>query len=151
MLPFFIICFWFWGALSLPCCVQASSSCREQGPLSSCGVRSFSAQWLLAAGHQLEERGLQQSQHAASAGAAHRLSCSSARGLCLDQGLNLCPLHWQVGSYPLYHQRSPILVFIYLNCMFLNCFFYQYGINVLPNNSLIFKKICIKYLSYSKY
>ena len=28
-------------------------------------------------------------------------------GIFIDQGLNLCPLHWQVDSYPLHHQRSP--------------------------------------------
>ena len=30
-----------------------------------------------------------------------------ARGIFPDQGLNLCPLHWQVDSYPLHHQGSP--------------------------------------------
>ena len=34
---------------------------------------------------------------------AHRLSCSASRRIFLDQGLNLCLLHWQVDSYPLYH------------------------------------------------
>ena len=38
---------------------------------------------------------------------AHGLSCSSAHGIIQDQGLNLCPLHWQVDSFPLYHQGSP--------------------------------------------
>ena len=38
----------------------------------------------------------------------HRLSCSVARGIFLDQGLNLWPLHWQVDVHPLYHQGSPI-------------------------------------------
>ena len=33
--------------------------------------------------------------------ATHRLSYSKASGSFLDQGLNLCPLHWQVDSYPL--------------------------------------------------
>ena len=28
----------------------------------------------------------------------HGLSCSAACGIVLDQGSNLCPLHWQVGS-----------------------------------------------------
>ena len=28
-----------------------------------------------------------------------------------DQGLNLCPLHQQAGSYPLHHQRCPALLF----------------------------------------
>ena len=29
---------------------------------------------------------------------AHRLSCLAACGIFLDQGLNLCPLHWQADS-----------------------------------------------------
>ena len=29
---------------------------------------------------------------------AHGLSCSTACGIFLDQGSNLCPLHWQVDS-----------------------------------------------------
>ena len=29
---------------------------------------------------------------------AHRLSCLESRGIFLDQGLNMCPLHWQVDS-----------------------------------------------------
>ena len=31
-----------------------------------------------------------------------------ARGIFPDQGSNLCPLHWQADSYPLYHQGSLI-------------------------------------------
>ena len=38
---------------------------------------------------------------------ARGLSCSSARGLFLDQGLHLCLLHWQADSLPLSHQGSP--------------------------------------------
>ena len=37
---------------------------------------------------------------------AHRLSCSVAGGIFLDQRLNPCSLHWQVDSYPLYQQKS---------------------------------------------
>ena len=33
-------------------------------------------------------------------------SCSEACGIFLDQGLNPCPLHWQVDSLPLSHQGS---------------------------------------------
>ena len=32
---------------------------------------------------------------------AYRLSCFMACGIFPDQGLNLCPLQWQVDSYPL--------------------------------------------------
>ena len=31
----------------------------------------------------------------------HGLSCSMARGILPDQGLNLCLLHWQVDYLPL--------------------------------------------------
>ena len=42
---------------------------------------------------------------------AHGLSCSVVCGIFLDQELNQCPLHWQMDSYPLYHQRSSVLFF----------------------------------------
>ena len=35
-------------------------------------------------------------------------SCSTVCVISLDQGWNLCPLHWQAESYPLNYQRSPI-------------------------------------------
>ena len=34
----------------------------------------------------------------ASVVVAHGLRCSAACGIFLDQGLNLCPLHWQMDS-----------------------------------------------------
>ena len=37
----------------------------------------------------------------------HRFTCSSAYGIFLDQESNPCALHWQVDSYPVYHQGSP--------------------------------------------
>ena len=43
------------------------------------------------------------------------LSCSEACGIFPDQGLNLCPLHWQADSYPLHHQGSPHGIF---TCLF---------------------------------
>ena len=52
----------------------------------------------LAAEHELQARRLQQLWHAGSVVVAHGLSCSAACGIFLDQGLNLCPLHWQVDS-----------------------------------------------------
>ena len=41
----------------------------------------------------------------------HRLSCPTACGLFLDQGLNPCPLHWQMDSLPWSYQGSPNLFF----------------------------------------
>ena len=43
---------------------------------------------------------------------AHGLSCSTACGIFPDQGLNPCPLHWQVDSQPLLCQGSPALTFL---------------------------------------
>ena len=37
--------------------------------------------------------------------------CSEGCAIFLDQGLDLCSLHRQVDSYPLYHQGSPLLAF----------------------------------------
>ena len=42
-----------------------------------------------------------------SVGVAHGLSCSTACGVFLGQGLNLCLLHWLADSLPLSHRRSP--------------------------------------------
>ena len=47
------------------------------------------------------------SRHAGSVIVAHGPSCSAACGIFPDQGSNPCPLHWQVDSQPLRHQRSP--------------------------------------------
>ena len=40
---------------------------------------------------------------------AHWLSCHVACGIFPDQGLNWCPLHYKVDSYPLDHQGIPKL------------------------------------------
>ena len=37
----------------------------------------------------------------------HELHCSMVYGVLLDQGPNLCPLHWQAAPHPLGHQGSP--------------------------------------------
>ena len=47
------------------------------------------------------------SRHTGSVVVAHGPSCSVARGIFPDQGLNPCPLHWQADSQPLCHQGSP--------------------------------------------
>ena len=44
-----------------------------------------------------------------------KLNCYKACGIHEDQGSNPCPLHWQVGCHPLYHQGS-------LTCPFLFAF-----------------------------
>ena len=58
--------------------------------------------------HRLQASRLQQLQHtgsivaaqnSGSVVAAHRLSCSVECRFLLDQGLILCPLHWQADSF----------------------------------------------------
>ena len=81
----------FLVVLDLHCYVQTFSSWGKQGLLISVALL-------------VEENGL---YSAGSVVAAHKLSYSMARGNILDQGLNLCPLHWQADSQPLDHQGSP--------------------------------------------
>ena len=58
---------------------------------SSLWCAGFSLRWLLLLGAQaLGTR--------VSVVVAHGLSCSAACGIFLDQGLNLCLLHWQADS-----------------------------------------------------
>ena len=42
--------------------------------------------------------------------------CSEAYGIFPEQGSNLCPLHWQMDSYPLEHQGSSVS-FLVLECV----------------------------------
>ena len=72
--------------LDLRCCTQAFASCGEWGLL--CRGTGAPGTW-------------------ASVVVAHGLHCSEACGILLDQGSNLCALHCQADSYPLYHQGSP--------------------------------------------
>ena len=69
------------------------------------GAAPLSGAWLLVAVASLAERRLQGAQ--ASVVAVHGLSGSVACGISPNQESNLCPLHWQVDSYPLYHQEVP--------------------------------------------
>ena len=77
--------------LGLHCCTQSFSRCSKQGLLSSfspvashCGGLSCYRAWAL---------GLW-----ASVVVALGPSFPTACGIFLDQGLNLCPLHWQADS-----------------------------------------------------
>ena len=76
----------FLAVLGLHYGLRTFSSCSESGLLCSCDAQ-----------------------------ASHRggllwwpgFTCSMACRIFPDQILNLCLLHWQVDSYPLYHQGSP--------------------------------------------
>ena len=58
----------------------------------------------------------QRSGHAGSRAQAQQLwrsglSCSEACGIYPDQGLNPCPLLWQMDSLPLIHQEDRVVCF----------------------------------------
>ena len=93
----------FLAALGLCCCAQAFSSCGEQGLLFVVVRELLIAVASLVVEHRLQ--GMQASVVVAcglwSAGSvvvAHRLSCSVACEIFLDQGSNQYPLHWQADS-----------------------------------------------------
>ena len=73
----------------------SSCSMRAQ-QLWHVGSRACGLQQLWCVGSVVAARGLQGAR--ASVAVAHRLSCSVACGIFLDQGSNPCPLHWQVDS-----------------------------------------------------
>ena len=69
------------------CCGAWASRC---GGFSYCRARALGTWVSAVVAHRL--------QSAASVVVAHGLSCSGACGIFPDQGLNPCPLHWQVDS-----------------------------------------------------
>ena len=83
------------AVLGLHCCVRVLSICGQWGLLSGWGAGAADGGGFLALKRRLSSCG-------------HRLSCSEARGIFLNQGLNLCLLDWQVDSYPLDHRGSPL-------------------------------------------
>ena len=70
----------------------------------STGSRTGRLQQLRHMGPEVVARGL---ENTGSIVVAHRLSCSVAFGVFLDQGSNLYLLHWQVDSLPCSHQGTP--------------------------------------------
>ena len=82
------------GCTGFPLAVPGLSLVAASGGwLSSCGAQGFSLPWLL---FLVGEHRLQGAW--ASVVVMQGLSCSTACGVFLDQGSNLCPLHWQVDS-----------------------------------------------------
>ena len=97
----------FLAALGLCCCAWAFSTCGEWGPLSRfnalashCG--GFSCCRAQARGLAGFSSCSMWAQYLWHTGLVAPVAC----GIFLDQGSNPCPLHWQVDSYPLYHQGT---------------------------------------------
>ena len=83
----FLILYFFFAVLSLHCVARAFSWCGEQGLLFSGSAQPFLRGGL---SYGAQARGIN-----ASVAAVHGLIYPMARGIFLDQGSNLCPLHWQ--------------------------------------------------------
>ena len=89
------------------------SNCREWGLLSSCSKHASSCSgfsccraWTI--GCVDSEFVVGRLLSTGITVVAYGFSCSEACGICLDQGLKPCLLHWQVDSDPLSHQDSPV-------------------------------------------
>ena len=76
----------------------AFSSYGGQRLLSSFGARAFRCGGFCCCRAQARARGLQWFLSVSSVAVVHGLSCPMARGIFLEQGSNLCPLHWQEDS-----------------------------------------------------
>ena len=123
---------------------------REQGLLSSCGVQSVSVSGFSCCTAQAPGKWV-----------SLVAACGLSRG---GSPAQLLLSMWNLPG-PGIEPVSPALagrllstispekshtIFYLFELHVLKLFFYQYRINVHPNNSLI-KKKCIKYLSYAKY
>ena len=91
------IYFWLCWVIIAACGI---SLVVASGVCSSLQCPGFSLQWLLL----LQSM---DSRHVGSVVVALGLSYSMACGIFLDQGLNLCPLHWRMDSQPLDHLGTP--------------------------------------------
>ena len=89
------------AVLGLRCCMWAFSSCGRGCSLAAVGWH------LTAVASPVAERGLEGTW---PSGVVLRLSCCVACGFFLEQGSNLCSLHWQVDAPPLDHQGNPRIV-----------------------------------------
>ena len=85
--------------LGLCCCAWAFSSCGPQGLLSGCGAWASRGGSFSCSGAQVPGAG-------ASAVVGCSLNSSVASSLP-DQGLDACPLHWQVDFYPCFTREVP--------------------------------------------
>ena len=101
----------FMAVLGLHCSTQALSSCGEWWLLfvAVCGL-------LNAVPSFLQSTGSRNTSFSSCSTQAYYLWCRGSValtcGILSDQGSNLCPLHWQEDSYPLYHQGSPRVAFL---------------------------------------
>ena len=107
--------------LGLRFCARAFSSCGKRGSLFIAvrGPLTVAASLVGSTGYR----------RAGSVAMAQGPSCSAARGIFPDQGLNPCPLHWQADSQPLCHQGSPKFSFLFMHvCIYLSSDFSHFHV-----------------------
>ena len=125
-------------ALGLRCCAQAFSSWGEWGLLSvavrwlliavASLVKLLGAWAIVIAAHELNSCDSRALKSVGASCCAYWLSgcgatgfsCSTACGIYQYQGSDACPLHWQAGVHPLYHQGSPCFQKVGLKNIILN-------------------------------
>ena len=104
------------AVLSLCCCPRTFSSCRVEVTLQLCcrtfHCRGFSSPATQAAGARASVAAACRLSSAGSVDVVHRFSCHAARGVFPEERSDQCPLHWQVDSYPPYHQASLVYTII---------------------------------------
>ena len=110
--PFVFACYFI--CLSFDC----AGSLLVHGLLSSCNAEAsrrsgFSYCRAQALGHNGSVTVVPALYSTDSVVVAHGLSCSAMCGVFQDQGSNPCLLHWQVDSWPLSHEGSPVLQLLY--------------------------------------
>ena len=117
-LKFLFVCFWLcWVIIA----VWTSLQLQPSGATLQLWCSGFSLQWLrLLQNVSSRTRGLQKVsasrfQSTGSVVVVHRLGCSEACGIFLDQDFNLCLLCWQADFLPLSHQGSASVMFV---CLF---------------------------------
>ena len=108
-----LFCCLFLAVLGLHCCAWAFSSSVMWEMHYSCSWASHCSGFSCSGAQAIGEW--------ASGVVAHRLSCSKACGIFLDQGSNLCLLHRPVDSYPLYHQGSSCVLIYQTHSVHLSC------------------------------
>ena len=81
--------------------LSACSSCGQRGATLVCGVWAAHCSGFSWCRTQALPGRARQLQFLGFVVVAIGLSCAEARGIFLDQGSNLCLLHWQAGSLPL--------------------------------------------------
>ena len=133
-LNFLFYLFLFLAVLDL-CCCTAFLQLWGAGTTLQLQCMGFPFHWLLLWSPSSRVHGLQQLQQGVvvvprlqssdSVVVVHRFSCSTACGIFPDQGLNLCPLHWQADSLPLSYQGYPDdFLYFYVSTLFSLVFLY---------------------------